>query len=78
MDSQSLCGKVPFGVAAKSKAKDCIAVVGILDRSTDIQKIKELGISRVYETNSLHLPFEQILPTCKIDLYNTVKNIILD
>lgn len=78
MDSQSLCGKVPFGVAARSRAPECIAVVGVLDESARLEKIRDAGINSVYETNPAHLPFESVLPTCKEDLFRTVQNIIFD
>ena len=75
MDSQSLMGKVPFGVAKRAKGKKVIAVVGVLDAPMD--KVKEKGISEVYETNSSHLPFEKIKMKAKQQLVQTIKYIKL-
>ncbi|MGN1195172.1 MAG: glycerate kinase, partial [Acutalibacteraceae bacterium] len=58
MDSQSLCGKAPFGVAKRSRAKRNIAVVGLFE--ADKEEVKRLSIDEVIETNPLHLPFEEI------------------
>ncbi len=58
MDSQSLMGKVPFAVASRSKGTKVIAVVGLL--KAQMADVKKNGISEVYETNPLHLPFEEI------------------
>ena len=75
MDSQSLMGKVPFGVAKRAKGKKVVAVVGVLDAPMD--KVKEKGISEVYETNSSHLPFEKIKMKAKQQLVQTIKYIKL-
>ena len=58
MDFQSIMGKVPFAVAKKSGGTKVIAVVGV--NEADICDIKENGISEIYETNCLHLPFDEI------------------
>ena len=58
MDFQSIMGKVPFAVAKKSGGTKVIAVVGV--NEADIRDIKENGISEIYETNCLHLPFDEI------------------
>lgn len=58
MDFQSLMGKVPFAVAKRSGKTKVIAVVGLCE--ADIRDVRANGISEVYETNPLHLPFESI------------------
>lgn len=58
MDSQSLFGKAPFGIAKRSKAKKTIAVVGLFE--ADEAQAKKLSIEQVIETNPLHLPFNEI------------------
>ncbi len=58
MDSQSLMGKVPFGVAQKSADKKVVAIVGVSD--IDLVSAKEKGIALIIETNPLHLPFDEI------------------
>lgn len=75
MDFQSLMGKVPFAVAQKSKGTKVIAVVGL--NEADIDDIKRNGISEVYETNSLHLPFSEIKERAEEMLRETVQKIIL-
>ncbi len=58
MDSQSLMGKVPFGVAQKSAGKKVVAIVGVSD--IDSVFASEKGIASIIETNPLHLPFDEI------------------
>jgi len=58
MDSQSLMGKVPFGVAHKSAGKKVVAIVGVSD--IDAVSAKGKGIASIIETNPLHLPFDEI------------------
>lgn len=73
MDSQSLMGKLPFGVAKRCTHTKVAAIVGL--NTADENLIKELGISQVVETNPLHLPFEQIKATAKEDLMTATKKI---
>ncbi len=75
MDEQSLMGKVPFGIASRSKGKKTIAVVGL--NMADMQKVKAAGISEVIETNPLHLPFDEIKANAKEDLAKAAEKIIV-
>ncbi len=75
MDSQSLMGKLPFGVAKRCKHTRVAAIVGL--NVADEKLIDELGISQVVETNPEHLPFEQVKATAKEDLMKAAKKIIL-
>lgn len=75
MDEQSLMGKVPFGIASRSKGKKTIAVVGL--NMADMPKVISAGISEVIETNPLHLPFEEIRANAKEDLMKAAEKIIL-
>ena len=75
MDSQSLMGKLPFGVAKRCRHTKVAAIVGL--NVADEKLIDELGISQVVETNPLHLPFEQVKATAKEDLMRAAKKIIL-
>ena len=75
MDSQSLMGKLPFGVAKRCKHTKVAAIVGL--NVADENLIDELGISQVVETNPEHLPFEQVKDTAKEDLMKAAKKIIL-
>lgn len=58
MDSQSLMGKVPFGVAKRCGGKRVVAIVGVSD--IDPAFAGEKGIAEIIETNPEHLPFDEI------------------
>ena len=75
LDSQSLMGKVPFGVACRSKGKRIIAVVGTNDASP--AEISQAGISEIIECNDLHLPFDEIKHCAKEMLYAAAEKIKL-
>ena len=75
MDSQSLCGKAPFGVAKRSRAKKNIAVVGLFE--ADEAEVKRLSIEEVIETNPFHMPFEEIKDKAKTMLTDAAKKITL-
>lgn len=75
LDSQSLMGKVPFGVASRCKGKSLVAVVGVNEAS--FQQTEKLGISEVIETNPLHLPFNEIKHCAKAMLYEAAEKIKL-
>ena len=75
MDSQSLMGKLPFGVAKRCAHTRVAAIVGL--NTADEKLIDELGISQVVETNPLHLPFEQVKATAREDLFVAAKKIII-
>ena len=75
MDSQSLMGKLPFGVAKRCQHTKVAAIVGL--NTADEKLIDELGISQVVETNPGHLPFEQVKATAKEDLMTAAKKIII-
>lgn len=73
MDGQSLMGKVPFGVAKRSRGVPVLAVVGV--NEADENTAKELGISRIIETNPLHLPFDEIRHKAEEMLRDAAKQI---
>lgn len=75
MDSQSLMGKLPFGVAKRCKHTRVAAIVGL--NTADEKLISELGIAQVVETNPMHLPFEEIKATAREDLISAAKKIII-
>lgn len=75
MDSQSLMGKVPFGVALRCKGKRLIAVTGV--NEADKGELERLGFSEVIETNPGHLPFENIKYCAKDMLCAAVEKIKL-
>lgn len=73
MDSQSLFGKAPFGVAKRSRAKKTIAVVGVLE--ADKEAARRLSIAEIIETNPLHLPFDTIKERAEEMLKEAAKKI---
>ena len=75
MDSQSLMGKVPFGIAEKSNGRRIVAVVGV----SEVTKSDALryGISEIIETNSGHLPFDEIKNNAKLMLIKACEKIEL-
>lgn len=75
MDSQSLMGKLPFGVAKRCAHTRVAAVVGL--NTADESLIRELGIAQVVETNPLHKPFDEIKATAKEELMSAAKKIII-
>lgn len=73
MDSQSLYGKAPFGIAKRSKAKKTMAVVGVFE--ADKEEAKRLSIEEVIESNPLHLPFDTVKDNAEAMLYEAAKKI---
>ncbi|MCQ2409074.1 MAG: glycerate kinase [Clostridia bacterium] len=66
LDSQSFSGKVIDGIISRSKNAKIIGVVGI----SLIDNPEKYGISKVFETNFEHRPFEEIKKTAQSDLRN--------
>lgn len=75
LDSQSLMGKVLFGVASRCKGKRIVAVVGVNEAS--FRETKKLGISEVIEANPMHLPFDEIKNCAKAMLSEATEKIKL-
>ena len=75
MDSQSLMGKLPFGVAKRCAHTKVAAIVGL--NVADEKLINDLGIAQVVETNYMHLPFDKVKATAKEDLIAAAKKIII-
>ena len=70
LDFQSINGKVISGIAqrAAKHSKKVIAICG--SRGAGAEKIKELGVSELYFSCETDKPFDEIIKTCKEDLYN--------
>ncbi len=73
MDSQSLKGKVPFGVAKRAKGVPVTAIVGL--KNIDENLAKENGINRITETNKEHLPFEEVKEKAEEQFKEALKDI---
>ena len=76
MDSQSLMGKLPFGVAKRCAHTRVAAIVGL--NVADEALIAKLGIAQVVETNPEHKPFDEIKSTAKEDLIKTAKKLLFN
>lgn len=70
MDAQSLHGKVPAGIAkrAKKKGKKVIAINGSLGEGA--QEMAKIGISSIYAAVEDPKSMEEIIKTCREDLFN--------
>lgn len=71
-DSQSLMGKVPCEVIGRAGDKPVLVLCGL----SLLEKAE--GVTAIFESNPLHLPFEQVLPTCKESLYTAVSGDVAD
>ncbi|MBQ8503324.1 MAG: glycerate kinase [Clostridia bacterium] len=75
MDSQSLMGKVPFGVAEQSGKSRVIALVGVSEIDNTVAQTH--GINEIIETNPEHFPFEKIKTVAEPMLKKACEKIIL-
>lgn len=76
MDSQSLGGKVPIGVArrANKQSVPVVAVVGVT--GPGIEAVYDEGITAVFTTNREARPFDEISNRAKIDYRNTITDLM--
>ncbi len=76
IDSQSLQGKVPIGVARRAKKANVgvIAVVGTI--GNDIEPAYDMGITAIFSINTEPVPFEIAILKSKENLSLTMENII--
>ena len=76
IDGQSLRGKVVIGVARKAKAKGVkvIAIVG--DIGDDIENAYKEGVTGIFSTNRVAVPYKEARPRAKSDLRLTVDNLM--
>ncbi len=70
LDFQSVNGKVISGVANRACAlgKKVIAICG--SKGEGAEKIKNSGVSELYFSCEKDIPFDEIIKTCRDDLYN--------
>lgn len=75
LDSQSLRGKVVIGVARRAKqiGVPVLAVVG--DVGDDIDEAYALGVSAIFSTNHLAVPFSEAIKRSKLDYRLTIENL---
>lgn len=76
IDGQSLRGKVVIGVARKAKAKGVkvIAIVG--DIGDNIENAYSEGVTGIFSTNRVAVPYKEARPRAKSDLALTVDNLL--
>ncbi len=76
MDGQSLQGKVPIGVSRRAKLKNVpvVAIVGILGDGAEA--VYEEGITAVFPTNRMALPFEQVISRAAEDYRATLEDVL--
>lgn len=73
LDNQSVQGKVISGVA-KRAVKKGVKVITICGCKGDgAEKALEIGVSEMYFSCNEPKPFEEILKTCEMDLYNAAR-----
>lgn len=76
IDGQSLRGKVVIGVARKAKAK-CVKVIAIVgDIGDDIENAYKEGVTGIFSTNRVAVPYKEARPRAKSDLRLTVDNLL--
>lgn len=70
LDFQSVNGKVISGIAkrAAAQSKKAIAICG--SRGDGAEEIKKLGVSELYFSSETDKAFDEIIKTCREDLYN--------
>ena len=75
LDTQSIRGKVVVGVSrrAKDSGVPVIAIVG--DVGDGIGAVYDLGVSAVFSTNQIAVPFEEARLRAKEDLAATAENV---
>ena len=76
IDSQSLHGKVPFGVARRAREHNvpCVALCGCTGEGAEL--IYEYGITAIFSAVSVPTDFETIKLTCRDDLYNLADSVV--
>lgn len=77
VDSQSVMGKVPVGIARASIGRGIpvVAIAGSL--GTGYEAVYQEGITSVFSVVNDLVPFDTIKKTCRHDLYMLVKNLFL-
>lgn len=70
LDSQSVNGKVISGIAQRASAlgKKVVAVCG--SKGDGAEEIRKLGVDELYFASEEPKPFDEIIRTCRADLYN--------
>lgn len=75
IDSQSLRGKVVYGVATRAKAKNIPVVAIVGDVADDAYGVYDIGVTAIFSINRLAIPFEKAKARSRRDYENTLKDI---
>lgn len=76
MDTQSLRGKVVIGVARRAARKNVPVVAVVGDIGDDVEQAYDLGVSAIFSTNRVAVPFSQAKPRSRSDMRLTVQNLV--
>jgi len=76
LDSQSLRGKVVIGVARRARRAGVPVVAIVGDIADDIDEAYEAGVTAVFSTNRLAIPFSEAKPRSERDYRAAVNNIM--
>lgn len=76
IDSQSLRGKVISGVARRAKKKGIPVIALVGDVRDDAYGAYDLGVSAIFSTNRLAIPFRDAITRSKTDYTNTLRDIM--
>lgn len=76
IDAQSLRGKVVIGVARRAKRKHVPVVAVVGDIGDDVAPAYEEGVSAIFSTNRLAIPFQQARDRSRMDMRLTVRNLM--
>ena len=76
IDGQSLRGKVVVGVAARAKAKGVPVVAIVGDVLDDAYGAYDVGVSAIFSTNRLAIPFREAVTRSKLDYTNTFEDVM--
>lgn len=73
VDSQSLNGKVVYGITKRARGVPIVVITGSIGDGTE--KLYDSGVSAIFSTNTRCHTFEQARKCCRENLYFTARNI---
>ena len=76
MDTQSLRGKVVIGVARRAARKNVPVVAVVGDIGDGVEAAYDMGVSAIFSTNRVAMPFDQAKSRSRADLRLTVRNLV--
>lgn len=76
IDGQSLRGKVVVGVARRAKAKGVPVVAVVGDIGDDVEAVYDMGVTGIFSTNRVAIPFREAKGRAESDLRLTARNLL--